>query len=272
MSSRSARSTPATSRRTSRAARPTSTSRPRARPSMWPSRRRSTRRPTTTSSTGRASPRRSWRRRPTGSGRLARTWTGRRSPRCSARRRRISTPRASTRSPASVGSTSPPRLTVAPAAPDPQEPNEDVTYVKPGGFLHRSVRPLTAARRKSGSVTARVDVGDDPRDVYRIWVPGKRSAAVALQPTGGDVDLALWGPRTASVLESGGALRRDTRGISERKGTKRERLRVRTRAARAPTTTSRRTWARAAGASRGRSPGVGYRIAVSIVKTKTARR
>ena len=46
----------------------------------------------------------------------------------------------------------------------------------------------------------------------------------------------------------------------------------RTRAARAPTTTSRRTSAPAAGTSRGRSPGVGYRIAVSIVKTKTARR
>ena len=41
----------------------------------------------------------------------------------------------------------PAALTVAPVAPDPQEPNEDVSYVKPGGFLHRSVKPLTAVTR-----------------------------------------------------------------------------------------------------------------------------
>ncbi|HEY7149483.1 MAG TPA: S8 family serine peptidase, partial [Gaiellaceae bacterium] len=120
----------------------------------------------------------------------------------------------------------PAALTVAPVAPDPQEPNEDVTFVKPGGFLHHAAKPLTAVRRKSGNITARLDFGDDPRDVYRIWVPGKRSASVALQPSGGDVDLALWGPKTGSVLESGRTLRRDTRGISERNGTKRERLTV----------------------------------------------
>ena len=166
----------------------------------------------------------------------------------------------------------PAALTVAPAPPDPQEPNEDVTYVRSNGFLHRSARPLTAARRKSGSVTARLDVGDDPRDVYRVWVPGKRSAVVALQPTGGDVDLALWGPRTASVLELGRALRRDRRGISERSGTKRERLRLKN--------TGRKgayyyveAYVGTGGGSVSRPvAGVGYRIAVSIVRTKTARR
>ena len=101
MSSPWARSTPAASRPTSRAGRRTSTSRLPARSSTWRSRRRSTRRPATTSSTERASPRRSSRPPPTGSGRSARTWTGRRSQRCSARRRRTSTPRGSTRSPAS---------------------------------------------------------------------------------------------------------------------------------------------------------------------------
>ncbi len=166
----------------------------------------------------------------------------------------------------------PAALTVAPAAPDPQEPNEDVAYVKPGGFLHRSVRPLTAARRKSGSVAARVDFGDDPRDVYRIWVPGKRSAVVALQPTGGDVDLALWGPRTASVLESGGALRRDTRGISERTGTKRERLRLKNTGRKGAYYYVEAYVGEGGGSVSRPVAGVGYRIAVSIVKTKTARR
>ena len=103
----------------------------------------------------------------------------------------------------------PAALAAAPAAPDPQEPNEDVSYVKPGGFLHRSVKPLTAVRRKNGSVTARLDFGDDPRDVYRIWIPGKHSAAVALQPIGGDVDLAAWGPedRERARIRSGAEAR-----------------------------------------------------------------
>ena len=86
--------------------------------------------------------------------------------------------------------------------------------------------PLTAAGRKSGAVNARLDFGEDPRDVYRVWIPGRRAASIALQPSGGDVDLAAWGPRTKSVLESGTARKRDFRGLSERTGTKRERLRV----------------------------------------------
>ena len=75
-------------------------------------------------------------------------------------------------------------------------------------------------------MSARLDPGDDPRDVYRIWIPGRRAASIALQPTGGDVDLAAWGPRTRSVLETGSARKRDRRGLSERLGTRRERLRV----------------------------------------------
>jgi subtilisin family serine protease len=117
-------------------------------------------------------------------------------------------------------------LAVAPPARDPQEPNEDVSHVKPNGLFRRAATPLTAAGRKSGAVSARLDFGEDPRDVYRIWIPGRRAASIALQPSGGDVDLAAWGPRTKSVLESGSARKRDFRGLSERNGSRRERLRV----------------------------------------------
>ena len=119
-------------------------------------------------------------------------------------------------------------------------------------------------------MSARLDVGDDPRDVYRIWVPGKRSAVVALQPAGGDVDLALWGPRTASVLESGRALSRDRRGISERSGTKRERLRVKNTGRKGAYYFVEAYVGTGGNVSRPIA-GVGYRIAVSIVKTKNAR-
>ena len=37
-------------------------------------------------------------------------------------------------------------LTVAPPPRDPQEPNEDVSYVKANGLLHRAATPLTSAR------------------------------------------------------------------------------------------------------------------------------
>jgi Subtilase family len=163
-------------------------------------------------------------------------------------------------------------LTVAPPPRDPQEPNEDVSYVKPGGILHRAAAPLTSISHNSGGVSAAVDIGDDPRDVYRIWVPGRRAASVALQPTDGDVDLALWGPKTASVLESGQARKRDARGISERSGTKRERLRVSNTGAKgayfyveASVASGRKNRSR-------HVAGVGYRLAVSIVKPKAARR
>jgi subtilisin family serine protease len=162
----------------------------------------------------------------------------------------------------------PTALTVAPPPRDPQEPNEDVSYVKPGGILHRAAAPLTAAGRKNGSVSARLDLGDDPRDVYRIWVPGRRSASVALQPSDGDADLALWGPRTGSVLESGAARKRDARGISERSGRKRERLRVRNTAGKGAYFYVEASIATGGGSAGRHAAGVGYRIAVSIVKTK----
>jgi hypothetical protein len=121
----------------------------------------------------------------------------------------------------------PAALAAAPPPRDPQEPNEDVSYIKPGGILHHAANPLTFAGHRSGSISARLDRGDDPRDVYRFWVPAGKAASIALQPGSGDADLALWGPKTVSVLETGRARKRDAHGVSERTGAKRERLRVR---------------------------------------------
>ena len=156
-------------------------------------------------------------------------------------------------------------LTVAPPPVDPQEPNEDVSYVKPGGFLHRATAPLTSSRRKSGSIAARLDRGDDPRDLYRLWVPGGKAVSVALQPTDGDADLALWGPKTLSVLESGQARKRDARGLSERSGTKRERLRVRNTARKGAYFYAEASFA--SGAPR-HAAGISYVLSASIVNPK----
>jgi hypothetical protein len=165
----------------------------------------------------------------------------------------------------------PTALRVAAPARDPQEPNEDVTYVKSNGFLHRATKPLTAARRQSGSIGARLDFGEDPRDVYRVWIPGKRTALVALKPTGGDVDLAVWGPRTVSVLEGSGARRRDLRGRSERLGTKRELVRVKNTSRRGSYYYAEASVGTGTGNITRRVAGLGYRISVSILK-RSARR
>ena len=157
-------------------------------------------------------------------------------------------------------------LAVPPPGKDPQEPNEDVTYVKPGGLLGRAAAPLTAASRKSGGVTARLDFGEDPRDVYRVWIPGGRAASIALQPSGGDVDLAAWGPKTKTVLETGSARKRDFRGLSERTGAKRERLRVKNPAAKGAYFYVEASLGAGSGNVVRKVAGLKYSLAVSIVK------
>jgi hypothetical protein len=114
----------------------------------------------------------------------------------------------------------------APALPrDPVEPNEDIGHVKPNRFFRSAAPPLTAPGRTRGSLDARLDFSEDPRDVYRVWVPARRTTIVTLTPTG-DVDLAVWGPRTISVLEGGKTRKRDFRGLSERPGKRVESVRV----------------------------------------------
>jgi subtilisin family serine protease len=160
-------------------------------------------------------------------------------------------------------------LTVAPPPRDPQEPNEDVSHVKAYGLLRRAATPLTAVGRMSGAVTARLDVGEDPRDVYRVWIPGRRAASIALQPSGGDLDLGAWGPRTRSVLEGGTARKRDFRGLSERTGTKRERLRVKNPAKQGAYFYVEASVGAGGGNVVRKVAGLRYTLSVSIVKPKT---
>jgi hypothetical protein len=164
----------------------------------------------------------------------------------------------------------PAALAAVPGARDAQEPNEDVSYLKRSGLLHRASTPLTAAGHPRGAVTARLEFAEDPRDVYRIWVPGRRTAVVALQPNGGDVDLTLWGPQTVSVLESAAARKRDFRGRSERSGQRRESLRVQNTARAGAYYYAEASVA--GGKVVRRVTGLGYLLSVSIVRTKAARR
>ncbi len=166
----------------------------------------------------------------------------------------------------------PAALTVAPAPPDPQEPNEDVTYVRSGGFLHRSARPLTAARRKSGSVTARARRRGRPsrrlphlgarqaQRGRRASAHGRRRRPRAL----GAEDRERARVRARAQARQAwdlGAKRHEARAASRQEHGRQGRLLL------------RRGVRRHGGGNVSRPvAGVGYRIAVSIVRTKTARR
>jgi subtilisin family serine protease len=86
---------------------------------------------------------------------------------------------------------------------DPQEPNEDVDEVRPGGVFGTQANPVLRA----GALSARVDAVDDPRDVYRIALPAGKRVTVRVSTPG--LTLTIWGPRTTSVLEARSARKRD---------------------------------------------------------------
>jgi hypothetical protein len=111
--------------------------------------------------------------------------------------------------PAAAGATAP--------QPDPQEPNDDVYLVKRSG-LFRGGHP---AFRGNANLIARLDLTEDPEDVYRAFVPHKGRLILRLKPNA-NVNLAVWGPKTRSVFERGKALKRDLLAVSSKKGAKAE--------------------------------------------------
>jgi subtilisin family serine protease len=105
-------------------------------------------------------------------------------------------------------------LTVKAPPKDPQEPNDDVNLVRPHAVTASGTRLSTPAR-----IAARLDVTEDPEDVYRVWVPA-HSRIAASTHSSANVNLGLWGPRTRSVYERGRALRRDLLAYSQRSGSR----------------------------------------------------
>jgi hypothetical protein len=82
---------------------------------------------------------------------------------------------------------------------DPFEPNEELSQVQEAGGVPRV--PLTTRSRGRGRVAARLDLADDPRDVYGVWLPGRRRVVVNAR-TSGEIDVGLLGTRPAGVTIS----------------------------------------------------------------------
>jgi subtilisin family serine protease len=104
----------------------------------------------------------------------------------------------------------PAALAAAPPAVDPQEPNDDIDQIKPGGLFADGRLPLTTTAKPSIRVAGRIDQVNDPRDLYRIWVPAHH--VVRAHVAGGDAAARIWGPQTVGVGERILARRRDLKG------------------------------------------------------------
>jgi subtilisin family serine protease len=104
----------------------------------------------------------------------------------------------------------PAALAAPPPAVDPQEPNDDIDQIKPGGLFADGRPPLTTTSKPSIRVAGRIDQVNDPRDLYRIWVPAHH--VVRAHVAGGDAAARIWGPQTVGVGERILQRRRDLKG------------------------------------------------------------
>jgi subtilisin family serine protease len=113
-----------------------------------------------------------------------------------------------------------PGALAAPAPPvDPGEPNDDIPQVKPGQLFDLGETSLTTTTKPSTRIAATLDASEDPRDIYRIWVPPHKTVRVSVA-AGGRAAARIWGPKTVSVNEGLSDRRRDLEGPSIRAGKK----------------------------------------------------
>jgi subtilisin family serine protease len=103
---------------------------------------------------------------------------------------------------------------------DPYEPNDDIDEVDPNGDRYESkAPPLTTQARRTTRIAGRIDTYEDPRDVYRVWLPASSTFTGTLTATT-DGDLALYAAGAASVVgrfaTSGRLATVSTRGTGER--------------------------------------------------------
>jgi hypothetical protein len=83
---------------------------------------------------------------------------------------------------------------------DPLEPNETPEELRPGGLARgiAPVRALTTRSQRTAGLVARLAASEDPRDIYKIWIP--RGWTISVSATADtDVDLGLWRDDAAST-------------------------------------------------------------------------
>jgi subtilisin family serine protease len=82
---------------------------------------------------------------------------------------------------------------------DPYEPNDDIDQVNPAGDNYLAqAPPLTTATRRTSRVAGRVDLYEDPRDVFRVWLPANGEFSSTLTASA-NADLALFSSSAPTV-------------------------------------------------------------------------
>ena len=74
--------------------------------------------------------------------------------------------------------------------------------------LHGRNAPLTTPTAARASLHATLDANEDPADLYRLWIPARRTVTVTARSTHA-VRVRVWGPRTRSIAETAAAAKRD---------------------------------------------------------------
>lgn len=91
---------------------------------------------------------------------------------------------------------------------DPAEPNDTIAAVTPGSATNLAHAPaLTSPSKSRASLVAREDRYEDPTDIYRVWIPAKRTLTVKLNSSGdNDVVLSSGGttPRRLAAAKTAG--------------------------------------------------------------------
>jgi Subtilase family len=104
------------------------------------------------------------------------------------------------------------------AAPpiDPQEPNDDINQIVANGIFKQSTPPINRPTDRLRRLTARLDVTEDPDDVYNVLVGPQRELQLTVAANT-DVVLELWGSRARTVWTGKGGLiaRSDNPGNTE---------------------------------------------------------
>ena len=85
--------------------------------------------------------------------------------------------------------------------------------MKPGQLFELGEPPLTTTTKPSTRIAATLDASEDPRDLYRVWVPAHKTVRATVSG-GGRAVARIWGPQTVSVNEGLAARRRDLKGQS----------------------------------------------------------
>jgi hypothetical protein len=89
---------------------------------------------------------------------------------------------------------------------DPLEPNDEIVWIDGRAFGKKD--PAVFGGRRTVKFVALLDALEDPEDVYRIVLPGRRKVLVSVKPAFGDTDVAVYDKTAKSLDQRSRILRR----------------------------------------------------------------